>query len=138
MRRWRPSLLDRVRELSPGFFERLIVDLLIAMGYGGGRAEMGQAIGRAGDGGIDGIIKEDALGLDIVYVQAKRYAADRTRSAGARLKVSRAAWTACGATKGISSHHLYLQPGGAGVRATDREAHRASGRRGTRAADGGA
>jgi restriction system protein len=68
------DLLERVREMSPGFFERLIVDLLIAMGYGGGRAEMGQAIGRSGDGGIDGMIKEDALGLDIVYVQAKRYA----------------------------------------------------------------
>ena len=60
--------------MSPAFFERLIVDLLIAMGYGGGRAEMGQAMGRAGDRGIDGMIKEDALGLDIVYVQAKRYA----------------------------------------------------------------
>lgn len=67
------DLLDRVRELSPAFFERLIVDLLIAMGYGGGRDEMGQAIGRGGDGGIDGVIKEDPLGLDIVYVQAKRY-----------------------------------------------------------------
>ena len=66
------DLLERVREMSPAFFERLIVDLLIAMGYGGGRAEMGQAIGRSGDGGIDGMIKEDALGLDIVYVQAKR------------------------------------------------------------------
>lgn len=72
------DLVERVREMSPGFFERLIVDLLIAMGYGGGRAEMGQAIGRSGDGGIDGIIKEDALGLDIVYVQAKRYGAQNT------------------------------------------------------------
>jgi restriction system protein len=72
------DLLDRVGEMSPAFFERLIIDLLIAMGYGGGRAEMGQAIGRAGDGGIDGMIKEDALGLDIVYVQAKRYAEGNT------------------------------------------------------------
>jgi restriction system protein len=48
------------------------------MGYGGGRAEMGKAIGKSGDGGIDGIIKEDALGLDVVYVQAKRYAADNS------------------------------------------------------------
>jgi restriction system protein len=46
------------------------------MGYGGGRAEMGKAVGRSGDGGIDGIIKEDALGLDIVYMQAKRYASE--------------------------------------------------------------
>ncbi len=70
------DLLDRVREKPPDFFEKLIVDLLIAMGYGGGREEMGKAVGRAGDAGIDGIIKEDALGLDAVYVQAKRYAAD--------------------------------------------------------------
>jgi restriction system protein len=83
------DLLERVREMSPGFFERLIGDLLIATGYGGGRAEMGQAIGRSGDGGIDGMIKEDALGVDIVYVQAKRYAegnavgrSERMRRAG--------------------------------------------------------
>lgn len=68
------DLLDRILTMSPAFFESLIVDLLIAMGYGGGRSEMGRAVGRAGDGGIDGIIKEDALGLDIVYMQAKRYA----------------------------------------------------------------
>ena len=74
----RADLIDRVRELSPAFFERLIVDLLIAMGYGGGREDMGRAIGRGGDGGIDGIIKEDALGLDIVYIQAKRYGGDST------------------------------------------------------------
>ncbi len=72
------DLLDRVREKPPEFFERLIVDLLVKMGYGGGRQEMGKAVGRAGDAGIDGIIKEDALGLDAVYVQAKRYAADNT------------------------------------------------------------
>jgi restriction system protein len=70
------DLLDRVREKPPAFFERLIIDLLVKMGYGGGRAEMGKAVGRAGDAGIDGVIKEDALGLDVVYVQAKRYAAD--------------------------------------------------------------
>lgn len=70
------ELLDRIREMSPAFFEVMVVDLLIAMGYGGGRAEMGKAVGRSGDGGIDGIIKEDALGLDVVYMQAKRYAAD--------------------------------------------------------------
>lgn len=72
------DLLDRIRESSPAFFESLVIDLLIAMGYGGGRAEMGKAIGRSGDGGIDGIIKEDALGLDVVYMQAKRYAADNS------------------------------------------------------------
>lgn len=69
----RTELLDRVLELKPSMFERLIVDLLVAMGYGGSRADAGRAIGQSGDGGIDGIIKEDPLGLDIVYIQAKRY-----------------------------------------------------------------
>ena len=95
------DLLERVREMSPGFFERLIVDLLIAMGYGGGRAEMGQAIGRVGDGGIDGMIKEDALGLDIVYVQAKRYAA-ATRSGVPTYRALPAVWTASGRPKASS------------------------------------
>jgi len=69
----RSEVLDRILDSTPAFFEQLIIDLLLAMGYGGGRAEMGRAIGRSGDGGIDGIIKEDALGLDIIYIQAKRY-----------------------------------------------------------------
>ncbi len=67
------SLLNSIRKESPAFFEKLVVDLLIAMGYGGSRADAGQAIGQSGDGGIDGIIKEDRLGLDIVYLQAKRW-----------------------------------------------------------------
>ncbi len=70
------DVLDRIREMHSTAFEGLIVDLLIAMGYGGGKADMGKAVGRPGDGGIDGIIKEDPLGLDIVYIQAKRYAPD--------------------------------------------------------------
>jgi restriction system protein len=94
------DLLDRVREASPSFFESLIIDLLIAMGYGGGRAEMGQAIGRAGDGGIDGIIKEDALGLDIVYVQAKRYAAQNSVGRG-EVQSFAGSLDGVGATKGI-------------------------------------
>ena len=61
-----------MHSFSPGFFERLIIDLLVRMGYGGGRVEMGRALGRVGDGGVDGVIKEDELGLDVVYVQAKR------------------------------------------------------------------
>ena len=69
------DLIDRIRNAPPVFFEKLIVDLLVAMGYGGGRAEAGKALGRSGDGGVDGVINEDALGLDVVYVQAKRYAA---------------------------------------------------------------
>ena len=94
------DLLERVREMSPAFFERLIIDLLIAMGYGGGRAEMGQAIGRAGDGGIDGMIKEDALGLDIVYVQAKRYA-DGNTVGRSEVQSFAGSLDGVGATKGI-------------------------------------
>ena len=66
------DIVGRVHSFSPGFFERLIIDLLLRMGYGGGRVEMGRALGRVGDGGVDGVIKEDELGLDVVYVQAKR------------------------------------------------------------------
>ena len=64
------TLLSRVRR---AFFERLVIDLLVAMGYGGSRVDAGRAVGQSGDGGIDGIIKEDRLGLDAVYVQAKRW-----------------------------------------------------------------
>lgn len=70
------EIIERVHSFTPAFFERLIVELLVRMGYGGGRAEMGKALGRAGDGGVDGLIKEDELGLDVVYVQAKRFAPD--------------------------------------------------------------
>ncbi|MDQ3688021.1 MAG: restriction endonuclease [Acidobacteriota bacterium] len=67
------ELLDRVRNASPTFFEQLVVDLLIKMGYGGSRHDAGERIGRSGDGGVDGVIKEDKLGLDVIYVQAKRW-----------------------------------------------------------------
>jgi restriction system protein len=69
------EILETVKKCSPQFFEQLVVDLLVRMGYGGSRKEAGEAIGRSGDGGIDGIIKEDRLGLDIIYVQAKRWEA---------------------------------------------------------------
>jgi restriction system protein len=69
------ELLARVLEQSPSFFERLIVDLLVAMGYGGSHDDAARQLGKSGDGGIDGIIDEDRLGLDRIYVQAKRYAA---------------------------------------------------------------
>lgn len=59
--------------MSPQFFERLVVELLLAMNYGGSLADAGKAIGQTGDGGIDGIIKEDKLGLDVIYIQAKRW-----------------------------------------------------------------
>jgi len=67
------ELLSRLKKISPAFFERAVVELLVKMGYGGSRADAGKAIGRSGDGGIDGIIKEDKLGLDVVYIQAKRW-----------------------------------------------------------------
>ena len=69
------DLLGRVLEQSPSFFERLIVELLVAMGYGGSHEDAARQLGKSGDGGIDGIIDEDRLGLDRIYVQAKRYGA---------------------------------------------------------------
>ena len=67
------ELLARLKKASPAFFEKVVVELLVKMGYGGSRVDAGKAIGRSGDGGIDGIIKEDKLGLDVVYIQAKRW-----------------------------------------------------------------
>ena len=67
------ELLDQVKAASPSFFERLVVELLVRMGYGGTLRDAGQAVGKSGDGGIDGIIKEDRLGLDLIYIQAKRW-----------------------------------------------------------------
>ena len=67
------ELLDAIKQQPPHFFERLVIDLLVSMGYGGTRRDAGQAVGRSGDGGIDGTIKEDRLGLDVIYVQAKRW-----------------------------------------------------------------
>jgi restriction system protein len=69
----RDALLARVLETSPATFEKSIVDLLLAMGYGGSRADAGQQLGGTGDGGVDGVIREDRLGLDRIYLQAKRY-----------------------------------------------------------------
>ena len=68
------EILRQIRTCSPDFFERLGVELLVKMGYGGSLQEAGQAIGGSGDEGIDGIIKEDKLGLDTIYIQAKRWA----------------------------------------------------------------
>lgn len=67
------ELLEQVMAASPAFFEKLVVDLLLAMGYGGSRRDAGRAIGQSGDGGIDGVINEDRLGLDVIYLQAKRW-----------------------------------------------------------------
>ena len=67
------DLLEKIKQCSPEFFESLVVKLLVGMGYGGSFEDAGKAIGKSGDEGIDGIIKEDKLGLDVIYVQAKRW-----------------------------------------------------------------
>lgn len=67
------EILAAVKDLSPTFFEQLVVRVIVKMGYGGTLRDAGQALGRSGDGGVDGIIKEDRLGLDTIYLQAKRY-----------------------------------------------------------------
>jgi len=67
------ELLSNINDSTPEFFEKIVIDLLIGMGYGGSRKDAGQAIGKVNDGGIDGIIKEDRLGLDVIYIQAKRW-----------------------------------------------------------------
>lgn len=67
------ELLDRLMKASPDFFEQVVVELLVSMGYGGSREDAGERIGKSGDGGIDGIIKEDRLGLDVIFLQAKRW-----------------------------------------------------------------
>jgi restriction system protein len=69
----RADLFDRVRQMSPADFEELIIRLLVRMGYGQGRDEMAEALGGSGDGGVDGVVHQDPLGLDRVYIQAKRY-----------------------------------------------------------------
>lgn len=80
LKRWNKtlsiSLLKATREASPAFFEQLIVELLLSMGYGGTAENAGRAIGRTGDNGVDGVINQDPLGVDQIYIQAKRYAAD--------------------------------------------------------------
>ncbi|UST53361.1 restriction endonuclease [Comamonadaceae bacterium OTU4NAUVB1] len=78
------EILARIIASPPDFFERLIVQLLIAMGYGGSAIEAGKALGKSGDGGVDGVIDQDALGLDRIYVQAKRYANSKISSSEIR------------------------------------------------------
>ena len=94
------EVLDRVRGSAPAFLEQVVVDLLIAMGYGGGDAAMGHVTGRSGDGGIDGTIKEDTLGLDEVYIQAKKYA-DGNTVGESDLRNFAGAIDAAGTTKGV-------------------------------------
>jgi len=70
------ELLERIKTVTPSRFEELVVELLLKMGYGGTQEDAGRVVGKSGDGGIDGIINEDRLGLDVIYVQAKRWEAD--------------------------------------------------------------
>ncbi|CAN2533132.1 Mrr+restriction+system+protein [Methylocapsa aurea] len=77
------DLLDRIRRAPPVFFEKLLVNLLLSMGFGGSVADAGRALGRSGDDGVDGVIDQDALGLDRVYIQAKRYAEGNNVGSGA-------------------------------------------------------
>lgn len=67
------EILHQLKDASPSFFEKVVVEVLVKMGYGGSRKDAGEAIGKSGDEGIDGIIKEDRLGLDIIYIQAKKW-----------------------------------------------------------------
>jgi len=67
------EILDHIKSNNPSFFENLVVDLMVSMGYGGSRIDAGKSLGKSGDEGIDGIIKEDRLGLDVIYLQAKRW-----------------------------------------------------------------
>ena len=73
------DLLEKIKNNTPAFFEKLVIDLLVAMRYGGSREDAGKAVGGSGDGGIDGIINEDRLGLDVIYVQAKRWEGNVSR-----------------------------------------------------------
>ena len=77
------DLLDRVRNATPQFFEELIIELLVAMGYGGADTDAGRTLGQSGDDGVDGVIDQDPLGVDQVYIQAKRYQEGNNIGAGA-------------------------------------------------------
>jgi restriction system protein len=85
------EILEKVKTCSPSFFERLVVEVLVKMGYGGTLQEAGQAVGRSGDGGIDGIINEDRLGLDVIYIQAKRWEGGVSRP-----EIQKICWCATG------------------------------------------
>jgi restriction system protein len=106
----RSTLLNRIVAASPTFFERVVLDLLIAMGYGGSRTDASQRVGRTGDGGIDGIINEDPLGLDIVYLQAKRYAPGNTIGVG-QVREFAGSLVERGASKGVFVTTSHFVPG---------------------------
>jgi restriction system protein len=96
----RDELIDRILNNTPAFFEKLIVDLLVAMGYGGTHEKATEQLGKSGDGGVDGVINEDLLGLDRIYVQAKRYAMGTTISRP-DIQAFTGSLVGFGATKGV-------------------------------------
>jgi restriction system protein len=77
------EIVERIQNSAPSFFERVVVSLLLAMGYGGATEDAGKILGRSGDDGVDGVIDQDTLGLDRVYIQAKRYNSDTSIGPGA-------------------------------------------------------
>lgn len=99
------ELLQRIKSCSPRFFERLVVELILKMGYGGSRQDAGKAIGGSGDEGVDGIIKEDKLGLDTIYIQAKRWQRHSGSPRNSEIRWS-AHWAAC--EEGAFHHHIGL------------------------------
>ena len=102
-------MLSKILASPPDFFERLVVQLLIAMGYGGSAIEAGKALGKSGDGGVDGVIDQDALGLDRIYVQAKRYTSNKVSSG--EIEIFLAPLTGLKQTKVYSSRHqLFHRP----------------------------
>lgn len=94
------NILSRITDMHPSFFERLVVDLIVSMGYGGSRQSVAQRIGKSGDEGIDGIVNEDPLGLEVVYIQAKRYAPGNTVGRE-RIQQFAGALVGQGASKGV-------------------------------------
>lgn len=96
----RSKLLERIKQLPPSFFERLVIDLMVKMGYGGSRGGVVERLTKSADEGIDGIVNEDALGLDVIYLQAKRYAPDNTIGRE-RIQQFAGALVGQGATKGV-------------------------------------
>jgi restriction system protein len=127
------SLRDKLAATSPEFFEQVVVDVLVAMGYGGSRREAGQRLGRSGDEGIDGVIREDALGLDAIYLQAKRW--DPSRAVGRRGSGVRRRSVRRSGVEGRVHHHVPVHVGRAHLCRLGHPSRCASGRPPTRASD---
>lgn len=101
------ELIESIKQCDPEFFEQLVVQLLIQMGYGGSRQEAGRAVGQSGDGGVDGVINEDRLGLDAIYLQAKRWEGSVGESP---IRDFKGALDAKGAQKGVFITTSYFTP----------------------------